>query len=120
MSYVRIYSDDSGESHFEDVAVGRAEESDGSDQWLTSAPYPVADMRFRKVISEYPGEPHVAPRRQFIILLTGVAEIEVSDGEIRQFGPGSVLLVEDVVGKGHTTRRIGTAPRETIFLPTAN
>ena len=59
----------------------------------------------------------MAPRRQLIIHLAGEAEVEVSDGEVRRFGPGSVMLVEDVSGKGHRTRRVGDAIRETVFLP---
>jgi quercetin dioxygenase-like cupin family protein len=60
---------------------------------------------------------HASPRRQFIVQLAGEVEIEVSDGEARRFGPGSVMLVEDVAGKGHTTRRVGDAVRDTLFLP---
>ena len=35
---------------------------------------------------------------------TGELEVQVSDGEIRRFRPGDVVLVEDSRGKGHTTR----------------
>ena len=33
--------------------------------------------------------------------------MQVSDGEIRHFYPGDVVLVEDITGHGHTTRVIG-------------
>ena len=40
---------------------------------------------------------HPAPRRQFIITLSGPGyEIETSDGSVAQLPPGSVLLVEDI------------------------
>jgi hypothetical protein len=39
--------------------------------------------------------------------LSGELEVEVSDGEIRRFGPGSVILVEDTSGKGHVSRVVG-------------
>ena len=32
----------------------------------------------------------------------------MSDGEVRRFGPGSVTLVEDTTGKGHTSRVVGS------------
>ena len=37
-------------------------------------------------------------------------ELTVSDGETRQFGPGSVFLVEDTAGTGtgHQSRAVGS------------
>ena len=46
-------------------------------------------------------ERHVAPRRQWVILLRGRIAVEVSDGERREFGPGSIVLAEDTEGRGH-------------------
>jgi hypothetical protein len=43
--------------------------------------------------------------------------VEVSDGEIRRFGPGDVTLVEDVTGKGHITRSLGGGERMTLVAP---
>ena len=117
MHYVRVYADAQGDTHFEDVAPPMEQERYCTAEWLISPPLPVESLRFRRVTVEYPETPHVAPRRQFIIHLAGEAEVEVSDGEVRRFGPGSVLLVEDVAGKGHTTRRVGDVIRETLFLP---
>jgi hypothetical protein len=34
--------------------------------------------------------------------------MQTSDGEIRNFQPGGVLLVEDTTGKGHTTWNEGS------------
>ena len=49
---------------------------------------------------------HTAPRRQFILQISAATEREVSDGEKRRFGPGTLTLVEDLTGKGHVTRGI--------------
>lgn len=119
MEYPRIYSDAQGDSHFEDVSVPMDQESfpPSGAEWLISGPVPVQSLLFRRVTVEHGGEAHVAPRRQFIVHLTGEAEVEVSDGEVRRFGPGSILLVEDVTGKGHVTRRVGETVRQTLFLP---
>jgi hypothetical protein len=35
-----------------------------------------------------------------------MAEVTVGDGDVRRFGPGTVLLVEDMAGKGHQVRGI--------------
>lgn len=119
MGYVRIYADEHGESHFEDVAPDMSLERYAAAEWLISDPLPVDGVRFRRVVTEFPDEPHVAPRRQLIVGLVGETEVEVSDGETRRFGPGSVILVEDTTGKGHRTRRLGDTVRETLFIPLA-
>ena len=48
---------------------------------------------------------------------TGDVEITTSDGTKRTFGPGSILLAEDVTGKGHISRGIGKSERRTLFIP---
>jgi len=116
MAYARIYSDEHGESHLEDMPLDMTVERYASAEWLISEPLHVGDLRFRRVVTEFPDEPRVAPRRQLIVGLAGEAEVEVSDGETRRFGPGSVILVEDTTGKGHRTRRIGDTVRETLFI----
>jgi hypothetical protein len=44
-------------------------------------------------------------------------EVEASDGEKRRFGPGTILLAEDVTGKGHTSRSLGGEERLSLFIP---
>ena len=60
---------------------------------------------------------HRAPRRQYVITLMGHAELEVAGGKKIAVGPGHVDLVEDVTGKGHITKVIGTYDRITLQLP---
>ena len=56
------------------------------------------------------------PRRQYTITLSGIAEVEVSDGTKRQVGAGDVLLAEDMTGEGHITRVISDEPRYYIVV----
>jgi hypothetical protein len=42
-----------------------------------------------------------------VFYLAGEVEAEVGDGEVRRFGPGSVTLVEDTSGRGHTSQVVG-------------
>jgi hypothetical protein len=60
---------------------------------------------------------HRAPRRQFVINLQGEAEIEMSDGQRRRIGPGSILLAEDTAGKGHIMRGLGQVDRISVTVP---
>ncbi len=63
---------------------------------------------------------HNAPRRQYTITIAGEVEIGTGDGAVRLFGPGSVLLAEDITGQGHTTRVVGTETRYTVIVPLAD
>ena len=60
---------------------------------------------------------HTAPRRQYVITLSGQGELEVSGGKKIRVGPGHIDLVEDTTGKGHITRVTGTEDRLTLQLP---
>ncbi len=60
---------------------------------------------------------HTAPRRQYSITLTGEIEVGTPDGAIKHYGPGTVLLAEDLTGAGHSTRVVGTEPRFAIIIP---
>jgi hypothetical protein len=62
---------------------------------------------------------HPAPRRQFVIILSGELEIGLGDGSSRVFGPGDARLVEDTTGQGHTTRVHGNRPCVTATIPLA-
>lgn len=114
MKYFRIYAGIDGESHFEDVDVAMSEQARESD---LSALYPATGVIFRRSPSDQFIDWHPAPRRQFVVTLSGAAEIEASDGEVRTIGPGTVMLAEDTEGKGHITRGIGTEERLSLFIP---
>lgn len=62
---------------------------------------------------------HRAPRRQYVITLSGHGELEVVGGKKISVGPGNIDLVEDTTGKGHITRVIGRDDRVTLQLPLA-
>ncbi len=114
MKYFRIYTDDEGETHFEDVVVPMEERNPQS---FLSTLYPAIGVIFRRTPADQFIDWHPAPRRQFVVTLSGRAEVEASDGEIRQIGPGTVMLAEDLTGKGHITRGVGDEERISLFIP---
>jgi len=63
---------------------------------------------------------HRAPRRQYVITLSGRGEIEVAGGKKISVGPGSIDLVEDTTGKGHITKVVGAEDRVTLQIPLAD
>jgi hypothetical protein len=113
MVYTRIYSDPKGESHFEDVTVSLI---DNGVVGFLSAGFEVSELQFRENVGDYNWNFHVAPARQFIVLLDGEIEVETSLGEVRRFRGGDVLLVEDITGNGHRTRNIINQVRRSIFI----
>ena len=101
MKYVRLFAGPDGESHFQDVAVKFG--SEPPLRFLVSEWLPAEQARFIKFPPSYHGTAHVAPRRQFIVYIAGCCGMQTTDGEIRFFRPGDVLLVEDTIGKGHSS-----------------
>ena len=63
---------------------------------------------------------HTASRRQYVITLSGHAELVLSGGQTIQVGPGSIELAEDLTGKGHITRTVGTEDRVAILIPVSD
>jgi quercetin dioxygenase-like cupin family protein len=60
---------------------------------------------------------HNAPRRQYVITLSGQGEVELAGGRKIHMSPGNIELAEDTTGKGHITRTIGNEDRITLTLP---
>ena len=111
MIYTRLYSDVNGESHFEDIEIEFK-----SIAFAPPAPPinlsefgPAEYCLLLKGSEGWYGDWHPAPYRQLHFYLSGEVEAETSDGEIRRFGSGSIVLVEDTTGKGHRSRIVGSA-----------
>ena len=97
----RMYSDAQGETHIETVMM---------DVGRTSGFSATGTTYFSRFAANMNIDWHPAPRRQFLITLSGPGyEIETSDGSVAQLPPGSVLLVEDTntAHRGHKTRSLG-------------
>ncbi len=111
MKYTRIYTDSNGESHFEDVEVElkQVDFAPPAPPVFLSSFSPATQYAFISGPAGWYGDWHPAPQRQVFFYLSGELEAEVSDGEVRRFGPGSVVLVEDTTGKGHTSRVVGAS-----------
>src|SRR3712207_9390388 len=107
-SITRVYSDNNGDSHFEDLKIALKEA--GSIGRLSDV-LPATGVVFREVEPSYDWNFHTAPQKQYIILLDGEIEIETSLGAKRSFKAGDVLLVEDTTGKRSEERRVGTECR---------
>jgi hypothetical protein len=114
MKIVRVYTGSDGESHFEDLEIDLRD-----DGFLgrMSKLVPAKGVVFREVDGDYALDFHNAPRRQYVVNLTGSVELEVGDGTRRLLGPGDVLLAEDTTGHGHISRAVRGEPRRCLFIP---
>ena len=110
MNIVRIYTGADNQTHFQDL---------DPDTFATLAPK-VGEGAVR--LNQGPAKSldfHNAPRRQYVVVMSGAMEIEIGDGTKRQLGPGDVLIAEDLTGKGHITRGVGEDPRVSLAVPVA-
>ena len=111
MGTFRLYTGSDQQSHIEPIDLGKTKDwKDGlATTKITFSEWPVG-----RDIDWYP-----APRRQFVIILSGRLEIGLGDGTKQVFGAGDARLVEDTTGKGHTTRVVGNEPVVTATIPLA-
>ena len=111
----RIYTDDAGVSHFgtTEVTFNLADFAPPTPPISVSQGIEVESITFISSPVGWFGDWHPTPMRQIMFCLVGELEVQVSDGEVRSFGPGSVIIVEDTDGKGHISRVVGT---ERVFM----
>jgi len=111
MQFHRLYSGDDGESHMEEMDIADHPE-------LTNL-HGASGIVFKTYDADYFSDFHRAPRRQYVINIEGEVEIELGDGSKHHFGPGHVMLAEDLTGRGHITRVAGGKRRITAQVPLA-
>ena len=113
MKVTRIYTGDDGQSHFEDIEI---ELRSGGVAGLMSEPVTTRSVIFRETGPDYDLDFHPAPRRQYVVNLTGSVELEIGSGEKRILSGGEILLAEDTSGQGHISRAVGDEPRQCLFI----
>jgi hypothetical protein len=113
MRFFRLYTGDDQQSHLEELKLPFA-----PGQFAEQTPLqPTTGVIFTRVASRPTINWHNAPRRQYVVTLGGAVEIGLGDGTVQRFGPGEVVLAEDLTGKGHTTRAVGDDPWLVMIVP---
>ncbi|NRB01306.1 MAG: cupin domain-containing protein [Rhodobacteraceae bacterium] len=105
MIYHRLYADEQGESHWEDVEVTLEERSFAPPAKAIeiSPSEPVTNTLFLRLKSGWDEPIHPTPVAERLICLAGTVRVTASDGETRDIGPGDVWHMEDKHGKDHHT-----------------
>jgi hypothetical protein len=118
--YTQIIGTDDGMSAFEDAELELTGQplGEGLPPMFVGGLGPANGLAFVR-FSAFPGEPHPASDPQWVVVLRGQIEVEVSDGTTRRFGPGELVLATDTSGAGHITRVVGDVACEALSIPNA-
>lgn len=113
MKIIRLYTGNDQKSHLEEIEL----QFGGNQPMLTTDARAASSAVFRCAPAGLFLERHPAPRRQFLVTLSGSWEIEVSNGAKRVFKAGDVMLADDTSGEGHTSRVLGSEPHVFMTVP---
>ncbi len=130
LSFTHLWTDSQGVSHFRDENLGfEAATRENPTAGTTSRVNPDPDALVALPLRGATGATflylkraavedwHRAPRRMYLIAVQGMSEVTVGDGEVRRFGPGSIILMDDLTGKGHITRAVGDVDHIALTIP---
>jgi len=121
-TYIRLFTDDQGETHFEEIqsTLARVDFAYGMPPVFVSEEIAAQASSFFGAPAGWESEWHPSSGRHLFAVLTGAWEVTASDGETRTFSKGDVLLVEDTTGKGHASKVISEEESLSllIVLPT--
>jgi hypothetical protein len=130
LSFTHLWADAKGVSHFRDEKIsfeaatpenptaGTAARTNPDPEALVALPLRGATGATflylkRAAVEDW----HRAPRRMYLIAVQGMSEVTAGDGEVRRFGPGSIMLMDDLTGKGHITRAVGDVDHIALTIP---
>jgi hypothetical protein len=118
-SYTRLFPDEDGVSHFEEVAV---ELTPG---FAVPPAEPLHFAEFARLgqcrwvggASDWKGDaPHPVPHRMLVIPIRGEVELTAGDGTARRFTAGDVIVAEDTWGSGHCSRITSAEESLSLFI----
>jgi hypothetical protein len=116
MKIVRLYTGRDQKSRFEEIEL----KFGGEQKILTTEARPATMAVFRCVPTGTVLDRHPAPRRQYLVTISGSWEIEASQGVKRVFKAGDVMLADDTTGEGHISRVLGGEPHIFMTVPLAD
>jgi Cupin domain len=122
MKYTRLYATEDGESHFEQVEIDLSlvDYAPPAPPLELSAMNAATQFGFMQAPSGWSSDWHPSSARNFFVVLSGEWEVTASDGESRRFGAGSLLLVDDTRGRGHTSRVTSASDSVVVMVQLSN
>jgi quercetin dioxygenase-like cupin family protein len=119
LTMTRLYTGPDGQTHSEQIEVKMrpASASAGPEE---SEPLQVAGARILRFPPGHVSSWHNATQRQYVVVAGGRGEVELADGTKMRFNPGQIVMAEDVTGKGHITRSVGSEDLVLMLIPFAS
>jgi hypothetical protein len=104
MRYVRLYTDDDGQSRFEDLdfTFAPSDFAPPAPPLDVSEPVDASAFMLLRAPAGWTDPMHPTPERQLMIVLAGSWEVSTG-GETRVFSAGDMVLGEDTTGPGHAS-----------------
>ena len=106
LKYVRLYADEHGETHLkeEEFIMNNADYAPPAPPlWVGPRSKATGTTVLAFPVGWF-GDYHPVPRPQWMLIMSGAIEVEVSDGEKRTYPAGTITFLEDMNSKGHISR----------------
>jgi quercetin dioxygenase-like cupin family protein len=110
---IRNYAGEDGKSHFEEIHLSFEAYAGVRERTALQG---ATSVRFARWPAGFFLDWHNAPRRQYVIILSGQVEIGIEE-ETKLLKAGDIALEEDLTGQGHTARVVGDQPLSYAVVP---
>ena len=119
LTYLHLYTDAAGGTHFaeKEFEFKRLDHVENRDSITVHEITGVQRAILYKLAKGAVEDWHTAPRKQLGCVIQGMADITASDGEVRRLKPGSIILIDDTIGKGHITKHVGDEDHIAMMIP---
>ena len=109
IEYLRIFADEEGCSHFETKIIDLEAKNYAppAPSINTSIMASADNSIFLELPIGWYGDWHPTPVRQWLVLMSGMREFEAGDGKKVTRKAGDVVMLDDLIGKGHQTKVLG-------------
>lgn len=109
LSYLRIFADEKGESQAEwlDLPMSTKVFAPPAPSLDTSVASKASTITMLRLAPGWHGGWHPTPVKQWLFILGGEVNLQVSGGASYVLAAGSMILLEDTTGRGHQTTALG-------------
>ena len=114
----RLYTGSDGETHEDRMEIKLTPSTMYSEAEASEA-IRVSQAQFLRLPKGKVQDWHNPARRQYVVA-PGRAEVEIAGRQKILVNPGRVVLLENVTGKGHITRSVGSEDLTLLIVPLAD
>jgi hypothetical protein len=116
LTATRMFTGADGLSHVEQVDVKFSPVAGAPATAEQSEPVKASKSYIVRLAPGFFEDWHNADARRYVLPISGRAEIEVAGGQKFSAEPGQICIAEDLTGKGHTFRVVGTDDFVALFV----